>query len=219
MRIEGRLQRSIALGVVVWTLGMPPVALAESDGEIRERLQSLEQEVAILKRQLEVKQEADDSKAKSAAVAAAGPDGFYLRSPDKKYQIKVRGYIQTDGRFFEEGQQNDSVGTFVVRRVRPIVEGTLGEYPPVGLERLQSVTSLMFVERAFPTQLVPSRDIGAQLAGDFGSGLFSSQVGVFNGVRDSGNNLDTDTNGGKDRPDEGAIHSRLQVAYREGVGR
>ena len=38
--------------------------------------------------------------------------------------------------------------------------------PPVGLERLQSDDDTNFVERGLPTLLVPSRDIGYQLAGD-----------------------------------------------------
>src|SRR5579872_5300553 len=38
--------------------------------------------------------------------------------------------------------------------------------PPVGLERLQSDDDTSFVERGFPTLLVPSRDIGYQISGD-----------------------------------------------------
>jgi phosphate-selective porin OprO/OprP len=59
--------------------------------------------------------------------------------------------------------------------------------PPLGLERLQSATDLMFVERGLPTNLVPSRDIGLQVAGDIGEGLFAYQVGVFNGASDLAN--------------------------------
>jgi phosphate-selective porin OprO/OprP len=59
--------------------------------------------------------------------------------------------------------------------------------PPLGLERLQSATDLMFVERGLPTNLVPSRDIGLQVAGDIGEGLFAYQVGVFNGAADLAN--------------------------------
>ena len=73
--------------------------------------------------------------------------------------------------------------------------------PPVGLERLQSATATMFIERAFPTLLVPTRDIGAMLWSDqIGEGLFTYQFGYFNGVRDSGNNQtgDVDTDDGKD---------------------
>lgn len=57
---------------------------------------------------------------------------------------------------------------------------------PVGLERLQSATALTFVERAFPTLLVPNRDLGAQLVGDIEKGLVSYAVGVFNGTTDGG---------------------------------
>jgi phosphate-selective porin OprO/OprP len=62
--------------------------------------------------------------------------------------------------------------------------------PPVGLERLQSATDIAFAERGFPTNLVPSRDIGLQVAGDISEGVFAYQVGVFNGVPDLANGGD-----------------------------
>ena len=65
---------------------------------------------------------------------------------------------------------------------------------PVGLERLQSATSLVFIERAFPTSLVPNRDIGVQVIGDVSKGLFTYSVGGFNGVSD-GASLDQNDDG------------------------
>jgi phosphate-selective porin OprO and OprP len=62
--------------------------------------------------------------------------------------------------------------------------------PPVGLERLQSATDIVFAERGLPTNLVPSRDIGLQLSGDVSEGLFTYQIGVFNGVPDLANGGD-----------------------------
>jgi phosphate-selective porin OprO and OprP len=62
--------------------------------------------------------------------------------------------------------------------------------PPVGLERLQSATDIAFAERGLPTNLVPSRDVGLQVAGDLSDGLFAYQVGVFNGVPDLANGGD-----------------------------
>ena len=56
---------------------------------------------------------------------------------------------------------------------------------PFGLERLQSATSLMFLERGFPTSLGPNRDVGIQLSENSERG-FSHAVGVFNGVADGG---------------------------------
>jgi phosphate-selective porin OprO/OprP len=62
--------------------------------------------------------------------------------------------------------------------------------PPIGLERLQSATDIVFAERGLPTNLVPSRDIGIQVAGDISEGLVAYQVGVFNGVPDLANGGD-----------------------------
>ena len=62
--------------------------------------------------------------------------------------------------------------------------------PPVGLERLQSATDVVFAERGLPNNLVPSRDIGLQIAGDISEGLLAYQVGVFNGVPDLANGGD-----------------------------
>ena len=58
--------------------------------------------------------------------------------------------------------------------------------PPVGLERLQSDDDTNFIERGYPTLLVPSRDIGYQFSGDIIKRRVAYQVGVFNGVPDNG---------------------------------
>ena len=55
---------------------------------------------------------------------------------------------------------------------------------PVGLERLQSANDMKWVQRAFPTALVPNRDIGFQLGGDVGGGRFSYQLAYLNGSND-----------------------------------
>jgi phosphate-selective porin OprO and OprP len=73
-------------------------------------------------------------------------------------------------------------------RLAPAVALRAGKYkPPLGLERLQSARDLLFVERGFPTNLVPTRDIGLQLGGELGKGILTYAVGVFNGVPDLAN--------------------------------
>jgi phosphate-selective porin OprO and OprP len=62
--------------------------------------------------------------------------------------------------------------------------------PPIGLERLQSATDITFAERGLPSNLVPSRDIGLQIAGDLSRGAIAYQVGVFSGVPDLANGGD-----------------------------
>ena len=68
---------------------------------------------------------------------------------------------------------------------------------PVGLERLQSASTMLFYDRAFPTSLTPNRDVGVQVLGDVSGGVVSYAAGVFNGAVD-GNSADVDTSDSKD---------------------
>jgi phosphate-selective porin OprO/OprP len=87
----------------------------------------------------------------------------------------------------------------------------LGKFkPPIGLERLQSPRNLRFLERAYPSLLVPNRDLGVQFWGILGEtknvsapaggGYLTYQLGVFNGSPDntSVNNNDTATSNSKE---------------------
>lgn len=55
---------------------------------------------------------------------------------------------------------------------------------PVGLERLQSASAIALIERGFPTELAPNRDLGVQLQGELLAGRLSYAAGVFNGTPD-----------------------------------
>jgi phosphate-selective porin OprO/OprP len=80
----------------------------------------------------------------------------------------------------------------------PKLRVRVGKYKsPVGLERLQSATALTFVERAFPTLLVPNRDVGVMLHGELAGGVVAYAGGVFDGAPDGGS-VDADLNDGKD---------------------
>ena len=164
---------------------------------------------------------------------SAGADGFVIQSQGGDYRLQIRGYTHLDGRFFAS-DMDLAVDTFVFRRVRPIVQGTVAGHfdfnitpdfgggatvlqdawldvnyspkarvrvgkfkAPVGLERLQSATNLSFVERAYPTALVPNRDLGVQLHGELLGGVVAYAAGVFNGAPDGGS-VDADVNDGKD---------------------
>ncbi|MEO6029141.1 MAG: porin [Candidatus Binatia bacterium] len=70
--------------------------------------------------------------------------------------------------------------------------------PPVSLERLQSGTDLTFIERSILQNLVPNRDVGLQLYGDFVDGSLGYQVGIFNGVFDTEAGRDVDLTDDKD---------------------
>ena len=104
----------------------------------------------------------------------------------------------TVGRYFEFRLMPDFGGTsptifdaYWDGKFAPEFTVRAGKFkPPVGLERLQSATDILFAERGLPTNLVPSRDLGLQFAGDISEGLFAYQIGVFNGVPDLANGGD-----------------------------
>lgn len=206
----------------------------ETPKSVEERLDELDQKIKILDRKDELDKEAAAEKAKTAASATAGRDGFSIKSADGAFVLKLRGYTHFDGRFYQEDDQRPAADTFLLRRIRPIVEGTVfkifdfrimpdfaqgttvlqdgylegrfspafrvraGKFkPPVGLERLQSATDILFIERAFPTALVPNRDMGIQLSGDLAGGGVNWAAGYFNGVPDGGSN-DVDVEDRKD---------------------
>jgi len=164
----------------------------------------------------------------------AGAEGFVLQSASGDYRLQLRGYVHFDGRFFPSDEGRLAVDNFLLRRVRPILAGTLGRHfefqimpdfvggttvlqdawldvsyspkarvrvgkfkSPVGLERLQSATAITFAERAYPTAIVPNRDVGAMLHGDLAGGVVAYAAGVFDGAPDGGS-VDLDTNDGKD---------------------
>lgn len=96
--------------------------------DLEKRLDALEQEVAILKRQIEVKKEDETKKAQQTPIiTASAKDGFSIKSPDNNFKLRIGGYVQADARYFTNNKKDSSGGTstFLVRRVRPIITGTV----------------------------------------------------------------------------------------------
>jgi phosphate-selective porin OprO and OprP len=85
-------------------------------------------------------------------------------------------------------------------RILPQIRLRVGKFKtPFGLERLQQPVNISFVERALPNNLVPNRDLGIQVHGDFNGGVLNYMVGVFNGVPDGeSGDVDQDTHDSKD---------------------
>ena len=54
-----------------------------------------------------------------------------------------------------------------------------------GIERLQSATQMVFVERAFPSSLAPNRDIGVWVRGDLAGRKVHYAIGIVDGVADN----------------------------------
>ena len=95
-----------------------------TDGNaLLQRIEELEQKVKVLDRKREFGEEAAAEKAKTAATFSIGSSGLQVQSADTNFVLRLRGGLQADGRFFT----GDSVAnnTFLLRRVRPILEGTV----------------------------------------------------------------------------------------------
>lgn len=97
-----------------------PAARAES---VQEKIDAIDQRQKVLERKLELEKEASKDK----ATVSAGKDGFAIKTADGKFQLKLKALVQADGRFFLDVPEtaNQGTNTFVARRVRPIIEGTL----------------------------------------------------------------------------------------------
>ena len=208
---------------------------AETIKALQQQIEQLDQKVRVLERKDELEKETLAEKAKTTPTVSVGTSGLQVRSADSNFVFNLRGYVQADGRFGVGSSAEPYSDTFLLRRVRPIFDGTLYKKidyrvmldfasgttssgftstssndgfvqdayvnarflpglqlqvgkmkEPVGLERLQSGANLLFVERAYPTALVPNRDVGVMLQGDLFGQRLSYQVGGFNGVSDGG---------------------------------
>ena len=203
----------------------PRAAAQDSTAQrtLAERLEQLEQQVKVLARLRELERDSSVEVSRTRATVNASPEGFFFRSADGNWRVRVGGYLQADGRYYLADQAAAGTTGLLIRRARPLVEGTVYQYfdfrimpdfgtgqatiyeaylearirpafalragkfkPPVGLERLQSATDLRFVERGFPTNLVPNRDVGIQVSGDLAGGTLGYATGIFNGVADLG---------------------------------
>jgi phosphate-selective porin OprO and OprP len=239
MRRENRVHRLCPAILPVALALLASSASAQPYADLQARIEELERQLQALKQQLQTDKAAAAETAKAAPVVTLGADGFYARSANTNFIFRFRATVQGDARFYPGGTAND---TFLIRRLRPIFEGTVFErfdyrlmldfgsgltstpgnidfvqegfinarlWPefqiqagkmkaPVGLERLVADTDLVFMERQYPTQLVPNRDVGIQLQGEIGGGVLAYQAGVFNGVADGGSgDFETD-DGDKD---------------------
>ena len=83
------------------------------------------------------------------------------------------------------GLSSSIVDAYIDLKFNPAYSFRVGKQKgPVGIERLQSGGAISFVERGYPTELVPNRDIGVALFGEVLSSTVNYSVGIFNGTRD-----------------------------------
>lgn len=123
--VQELLQRLEALERRV---GDAPATVAAEGESAPSTLGDLDQRLRILERRLELQQEETAAKAKDAPVIAVNDKGASLKSANGDYEIRIRGLIQGDGRFFSSGVPSGTYDTFLLRTARPTIEGTLGKW-------------------------------------------------------------------------------------------
>ena len=99
-------------------------AYADSNKELLERIEKLEQELNLLKRAAEVDKEVATAKSDKTANVELGKKGLLITSPDKNYSLAVKGYFQVDNRHFFDDEANTGRNETIARRLRPILEVT-----------------------------------------------------------------------------------------------
>ncbi len=140
-------------------------------------------------------------------------DGFLARRLRPTFEGTVHGKygFRFTPEFAESGDgsatsgiaQNKArvVDAYLDIRHNPEASIRIGKFKPfVGLERLQSGGDIKFIERSYVSNnILPNRDLGISLYGDVADKKLSYAVGVFNGVKDGGENFTAqDENQAKD---------------------
>jgi phosphate-selective porin OprO and OprP len=99
-----------------------PAAQTDKD---KARTDELEEKVKVLERNRELDVEAAEAKAKDAPKITIGSDGFSFGNADGSYAVQLKGVLQVDSRtFFHDAGIVGNDG-FLLRRARPILQGTL----------------------------------------------------------------------------------------------
>ncbi len=113
-----------------------PGPSAITDGPSRDELLRAYRDVLAEQRALRERIAAQDAKiaAGEARQAASpgvqfgiGPDGFFLQTRDGGFQLRLRSVVQADGRAYLNEPQRQA-DTFLIRRARLYVEGTIGDH-------------------------------------------------------------------------------------------
>ena len=119
-QIEQLTAKVIALEQQAATKTQPsPAATADV------RLDQLDQQVRVLERKRELDQESAVEKAKQTPRVSLGAGGFSVTSADTNFVFALHGVVQVDNRtFFNDGGITGNDG-FLLRRARPIFQGTV----------------------------------------------------------------------------------------------
>jgi phosphate-selective porin OprO/OprP len=123
--------RRIIVGVsslIVALLGRG-LALADDSAELikqlQEQIQELDRKVKALERNRQIDQETATTHAKEAPGISIGENGFAVGTADGNFQLRLKGVLQADSRTFFHDHGIAGNDGFLLRRARPVIEGTV----------------------------------------------------------------------------------------------
>jgi phosphate-selective porin OprO/OprP len=104
-------------------LGTAPAAADDSAG-----LADLDQRLRVIERKLELQSEETATRvAGTPTVTLSASKGLSVKSPPPgDIEVKFKGLVQGDGRFYFDDDQYPQNDTFLMRRIEPTLEGTWG---------------------------------------------------------------------------------------------
>ncbi len=115
----------------------------------------------------------------------SGQDNFILRRFQPSLEVKL-GKVHSFYIMPSFATNPGILDVYVQSQFSNAFNVRVGKFKsPFGLERLQSATALAFNERAFPTNLSPNREIGAQIFGNILWDTTQYQLGLFSGSVDN----------------------------------
>ena len=99
--------------------------LVAGDAKAKQQIDELDQKVKVLERERELDQETQEAKAKEAPKISIGDKGFSFASAKGDFALQLKGILQVDSRTYMENPATVNNDGLLLRRARPILQGTL----------------------------------------------------------------------------------------------
>jgi len=132
------------------TLAQNAPATSDSNTDLRQEIEDQKQRLLVLERKLEIQQEAATAAAATAPRITVNASRFQIGSNDNSNFIRFRGTLFADGRVYGGDSVPETADTFLLRSVRPTIEGTFGNIydfrftPDFGQGKIELLTSRDF---------------------------------------------------------------------------
>jgi len=89
------------------------------------KLEDLDQKVRVMERKDELEKEEAAAKAATTPTISVGAKGFSMQSKDGAFSLRLRSLVQADSRFFIDDGGVEGNDTFLIRRARIELTGTV----------------------------------------------------------------------------------------------